>query len=286
MSIRAQHTEASHAVMAALRFSVKTGVKPRTLTAALTGDKPKRLGQYESREVPIRDARPFVADLSLDREGFELRRQETAVRDFYDEEELRRVYYPEVETLVREATGATRTLIFDHTIRTESGGQGAGAGGAGRVPVRQAHNDYTELSGPQRVRDLISDPGEAERLGKGRFAVINVWRPIRGPLLRAPLAVADARSVAEGDLQATDLVYPDRVGEIYELAYGPQHGWYYVPAMTQDEALLIKSYDSAKDGRARFTPHTAFDDPTMPEDAPPRESIEVRVLAFFEERET
>ncbi|MBT5413843.1 MAG: methyltransferase, partial [Rhodospirillaceae bacterium] len=149
--------------------------------------------------------------------------------------------------------------------------------------VRQAHNDYTEISGPQRVRDLVDDPAEAERLAEGRFAVINVWRPIRGPLLRAPLAVADARSVAEGDLQAADLVYPDRVGEIYELAYGSQHGWYYVPAMTADEALLIKSYDSARDGRARFTPHSAFDDPTMPEDAPPRESIEVRVLAFFEE---
>jgi hypothetical protein len=283
MSIQAQRTEASRVVMAALRFSVKTGVKPRTLTAALTGDKNKRLGQYESREVPIRDARPFVAELSLDCEGFELRRQDSAVKGFYDEEELRRVYYPEVLDLVREATGATRALVFDHTIRVESGEGAAQAGGAGKGPVRQAHNDYTDISGPQRVRDLIADPAEAERLGKGRFAVINVWRPIRGPLLRAPLAVADARSIAEGDLQATDLVYPDRVGEIFELAYGPQHGWYYVPAMTTGEALLIKSYDSARDGRARFTPHTAFDDPTMPADAPPRESIEVRVLVFFED---
>ena len=128
MSIQAQHSEASHAVMAALRFSVKTGVKPRTLTTALTGGKPERLGQYESREVPIRDARPFAAELSLDREGFELRRQDSAVKNFYDEGELRRVYYPEVLDLVREATGATRAQVFDHTIRVESGEDAARAG--------------------------------------------------------------------------------------------------------------------------------------------------------------
>ena len=284
MSVQAQTAEASQAVVAALRFAVKTGTKPRTLTAALTGAAPKRLGRYESREVAIRDLRPFAAELSLDREGFELRRHESAVRDFYDEDELRRVYYPEVVALVREATGAVRGLVFDHTIRTEGrDGRGAGLADSGRIPVRQAHNDYTELSGPQRVRDLIEDPAEAERLGKGRFAVVNVWRPIRGPLHRAPLALADARSVPQDDLLATDLVYPDRVGEIYELAYGADHAWYYAPAMAADEVILIKSYDSARDGRARFTPHSAFDDPTMPEDAPPRESIEVRVLAFFEE---
>ena len=144
------------------------------------------------------------------------------------------------------------------------------------------HNDYTVKSGPQRVRDLL-EADEAEQRLRGRFAQINVWRPITGPVERAPLALVDSQSIADGDLVPVDLVYADRVGEIYHGAYNPDHRWYYFPEMRSDEAILIKGYDSAEDGRARFTLHSAFDDPTTPADAAPRESIEVRVLAFFEE---
>ena len=110
--------------------------------------------------------------------------------------------------------------------------------------------------------------------------MINLWRPIRGPLRDAPLAVCDARTVAAGDLVASDLVYRDRVGETYGVTYNPEHRWFYVPDMQPDEALLLKCYDSSIDGRARFAPHTAFDDPTAPADMLPRESIELRTLVF------
>ena len=143
----------------------------------------------------------------------------------------------------------------------------------------RVHNDYTAKSGPQRVRDLLGD--EADELLKKRFAVINVWRPIRGPVVDAPLAVTDASSVADGDLVASDLIYPDRTGEIYYVKYNPDHKWFYVPAMRTDEVLLIKCYDSMKDGRARFSLHSAFDDPTSPAKAKPRQSIEVRTIAYF-----
>ena len=113
---------------------------------------------------------------------------------------------------------------------------------------------------------------------RARIVQINVWRPIRGPVQRSPLALADARSVAPEDLIATDQVFPDRVGEIYHLAYNPAQRWYYAPLMTPDEVLLIKGFDSLADGRARFTPHGAFDLPDTPAAAPPRESIEVRTL--------
>ena len=156
------------------------------------------------------------------------------------------------------------------------GGGGSGAK-AERAPVRMTHNDYTENSGPQRVRDLF-DADEAEALLAHRFAEYNVWRPISGPVQRSPLGLIDAQSLAPADL-----VYQDRTGEIYHVAYNPDHLWFYFPAMKTDEVVLIKGYDSATDGRARFTPHTAFDDPTTPENAPPRESIEVRALAFFED---
>jgi hypothetical protein len=145
--------------------------------------------------------------------------------------------------------------------------------------VRFVHNDYTERSGPQRVRDLLSEE-EAEARLRSRFAVINVWKPIRGPVLQAPLAVCDARSLRPEDLVPTDLKYRDRTGEVYSITFSPDHRWFYFSQMRAEEAMLIKCFDS-DGGRARFSAHTAFDDPTSPAEAPARESIEVRTLAFF-----
>src|ERR1700732_1244367 len=145
-------------------------------------------------------------------------------------------------------------------------------------PATRVHVDHTANSGPQRVRDLLGD--EAEELLRGRVQVINLWRPIRGPLRDAPLAVCDARSVSPNDLVPSDLVYRNRVGETYAVTYNPSHRWFYVPAMRTDEALLIKCFDSLTDGRARFVPHTAFIDPTAPAELLPRESIEIRSLVF------
>jgi hypothetical protein len=228
-------------------------------------------------EVAIRDARPILQDLSLDREGLALVRQPSRVPDFYDADEVRAVYYPEVAALVEEVTGAARVHVFDHNIRSEPRADRGEA--KVRKPVRFVHNDDTETSGPQRVRDLL--PDEAEVLLGRRFAVINVWRPIVGPVEDTPLAVCDATSMGDGDFVATDLVYEDRVGEVYSVRHSPTHRWYYVSAMRPDEAMLLKCYDSETDGRARFTAHSAFRNPTAPADAIPRESIEARTLAFF-----
>jgi len=145
-------------------------------------------------------------------------------------------------------------------------------------PATRVHVDHTSRSGPQRVRDLL--PDEAEELLKGRVQVINLWRPIRGPLLDSPLAVCDARTVDPADLVPSDLVYRERVGETYSVTYNPAHEWYYVPEMRREQALLLKIADTKTDGRARFMPHTSFTDPTTPPDAFPRESIELRTLIF------
>jgi hypothetical protein len=223
--------------------------------------------------------RPIADRLSLDEEGFALVDHESAIADFYDENQLKRVYYPEAERLVASATGASRVIVFDHTIRRRDHGADDRTQGPKRDPVYRAHNDYTERSAPQRVRDLLGE--EAERLLERRFAIVNVWRPIRGPLEDSPLAVCDAGSTGPGDLVATDLIYRDRVGETYGLRHNPAHRWFYAPAMRRDEALLLKCFDSVRSGVARFAPHTAFEDPATPADALPRESIEVRTLAFF-----
>lgn len=230
--------------------------------------------------VPIEDGRSRQDSINLEEHGFELVNQSTAVMNFLDEDEVRRTYYPEVEALLKDRTGASRVIIFDHTIRIDDGDKSASLGQ--RLPVHRAHVDYTVKSGPQRVRDLA--PDEADDLLTRRVAEVNVWRSIAGTVERAPLAVAEAPSIAFEDLIATDLVYEDgsRIGEIYEFAHKASHRWTYFPAMTANEALLLKSYDSETDGRSRFTPHTAFEHPETDPKARPRESIEVRAFLFFD----
>ena len=265
-------------VEAELRYLIPMAERPRNYTFEPPPGVPRSNTAHETRIVPIYDVRPIASDLSLDREGFAVVQHQSAVRDFWNEDEIRRIYYPEVERVITEATGASRVFIFDHTLRRRVRGVDDRAPDAPRQPASRVHVDHTAKSGPQRVRDLL--PDEAEELLRGRVQVINLWRPIHGPLFDAPLAACDARSVSPGDLVASDLVYRDRVGETYAVTYDPAHRWFYVPAMQPYEALLLKCFDSKSDGRARFAPHTAFDDPTAPADAPARESIEIRTLVF------
>lgn len=278
MSRPEQIEESLPAVEAMVNYSVDTGEKPASYggISSAEADK-KRTGKYQEHKMPIYDGRAVAARLSLEREGFIFVRHATRVKDFYDEVEVRSVYYPEIEQLVKETSGANRVLVFDHTLRSADSAMREAKQISG--PVRNAHNDYTEWSGPQRVRDLL--PTEAEDLLKRRFAVIQVWRPIRNPVQREPLAIADARSIGTKELFPSSRVYPDRVGEVYHCGFNPKHHWYYFPNMQCGEALVFKTFDSIKDGRARWTAHTAFDDPNSPPDAPPRESIEMRTLAFF-----
>jgi hypothetical protein len=250
--------------------------RPYFYTYAPPEGTPWRNTTGDRRVVAVHDARELSAPPSLDGEGFCLVCHTTAVADLHDQSAIRDAYYPEMENLVAQATGAVRVVAFDHNLRCSRAG--VREEDLSQNPVRYAHNDYTEASGPQRVRDLMG--AEAEGLLRNRFAVINAWKPIRGPVREAPLAFCDARGIRPGDLVATDLRYRDRTGEVYSMAYGPDHRWFYYPAMQADEVLLLKCYDSATD-RARFTAHSAFDDPTTPADAPARESIEVRTLAFF-----
>ncbi len=232
-------------------------------------------GRRGSRHtVPIYNARALVQSLLLDVQGFVLKRCETAVSNFYDPAEVRSVYYPEVEQLVKEATGATRVVAFEHDVRCAPiARRGVNAV---REPVRVVHDDYTEKSAPERVRLYL--PEAADVLLKSRYEVINVWRPINGPVQETPLAVCDAQTILEKEIVPTEEGVKH---EVYLFNFSPNHRWFYFPNMEKNEALLIKCFDSLNDGRARLTAHTAFDDPTTPPKARPRESIEVRTLVFF-----
>ena len=239
---------------------------------------PQRTGRYIQQEMQIHDARPIVDQFSIDREGLTFTKHETQVLNFYDTEEVQSVYYPETAELVKQITGAEKVIVFDHNVRSASEAQRKEHGV--REPVMSCHNDYTIGSGPQRVRDLLP-PEEAEERLKHRFAFINVWRPIRGPLQDHPLAVCDAQSISQDHFVATDLKYEGRTGEVYSVSHQPSHRWYYFSDMQRNEAMLLKCYDSKTDGTARFTAHSAFENPATPPNAAPRESIEARTIALF-----
>jgi hypothetical protein len=269
----------SEYVEAPVNYLEHSGEKPVTYLYEPPAGVPIRSARTTKHWIKIRNGRLAGNELTLDRQGFAFIKHHTQVSNFYDPEEVNRVYHPEVERLLREATGAVRVHVFDHNVRCRPMAK-RGENGA-REPVKFAHNDYTLSSGPQRVRDLL--PAEADDLLRHRFAEINVWRPIRGPVEESPIAVCDASSMTLQDFVATDLKYRDRTGEVYSVAFNRNHRWFYFPRMERDEVLLLKCYDSAEDGRARFTAHTGIDDPTSTPDAAPRESIEVRTLVFFVE---
>jgi hypothetical protein len=264
------------AIEATLNYLIDTGEKIVT-EAGAGGTADMRGGKLDPHRVLIRNGRPTASALVLDREGFRFVRHDTKIADFFDDEEVRRTYYPEIEALVKAESGASRVVVFDHTLRTAD--EALREQRKIREVVPRVHNDYTEWSGPQRVRDLL--PDEAEELLRRRFAIVQVWRPIRHPIESFPLAICDARSVSTDDLVVSERRYPNRVGQTYAITYNPNHQWFWFPHMRREEAIVFKVFDSLKDGRARFTAHSAFDDPTAPPNARPRESIEIRTLAFF-----
>jgi len=266
-------------IEAELVYAVDTGEKPVNETMGHGDMSRKRTGIREKHKMTVRDGRPLIGSFDLEEHGFEFVDHPTETVDFFNPEQLADIYYPEVEKLIKERTGASRVLIFDHTLR--SGDQATRDEKLVREPVLAVHNDYTEWSGPQRVRDLL--PDEADELLKHRFAIVQVWRAINKPIVSNPLAICEARTLATGDLIASERRYPDRVGETYQIAYNPDHEWFYFPRMNRDEALVFKVFESRTDGRARFTAHTSFEDPNTPANAEPRESIEMRTIAFFDE---
>jgi hypothetical protein len=266
-------------VRAVLNYTRNTGVRPVNYTFEPPPGVPRNSGEIDARTVTINDARR-VNGLELDVSGFELLGHRSSLTDwdsFRDAERVKGVDYPEVTAALLKHTGADKVVLFDHTLRDSTVAPGHGEL---REAVRRVHDDQTLESAPRRVVKHLP-PDEAQWRLKRRFAIINFWRPIGGPVLQTPLAVCDARTIEPKDLMASDLVYPDWTGETYSVAFNPRHRWYWYPRQTPQEATLLKVYDSAADGRARLTAHTAFEDPSSAPNAPPRRSIEIRAMAFW-----
>lgn len=263
-------------VRAPLTFAVRGGAAPISIPSRPGEGSVHYEGDHERVVVPIADVRSKADELSLDRHGFALVRHRSGV-DFYDDDQRTAVYEAEVAELLKRATGARDVIVFDHTIRADDGDTRARR--KLREPVLMVHNDYTDRSARQRLRDLVGDE-PAEELMRRRFAIINVWRGIGGTVETMPLALADARTIDPADLVPVERRAHERTGEIQHLNHNPGQQWCYLPRVEPDEAILIKCFDS-DGGCARLSAHTAFEDPATPAGARPRESIETRTFVFF-----
>lgn len=265
-------------VEAPLNYLAYTGQRPVTYARSLPEATRVEPPRPEPHRVKIQDARRLSQAPTLDRNGFQLLHHESRFSNFAQDEAIQRDYYPEAIAAIQAATGAAHVVVFDHTLRSANS---SAEETRLREPGNRVHNDQTFVSGPRRVRDHLP-PAEADARLQQRHAIINFWRPVAYPVQNWPLAMCDARSIAPSDLIPTDLVYPDKVGETYSFLYNPDHRWYYYPEQTPDEVLLLKIFDSREDGTARLTAHTAFDDPTSKAGTPPRRSIELRTLVFWD----
>ena len=269
----------TNSVRASLNYTVDNGIPPDYYF--YTPDPSVKLNPpgTDAHEMSIHDGWPQVDQFSLDREGFELKPFPAKFTQYDDDAAVKSIFYPQIIEFVKRHTGANRVEVFDHTIRKRMPADLSQQTTVQRPAVLLVHADYTVKSGPQRVKDLL--PGEADQLLKRRVAFFNVWKPLNARVEELPLAMCDATSAATADMLIMELKYAERTGEIYVMRHSPAHRWYYFPLMQPDTALLLKTYDSETDGRARFMGHSAFEDPTSPPDAPKRESIEVRTMAFF-----
>lgn len=267
----------AESIQAPIGYLVDTGEMPVFYQSDVAGERTNFEGEREFRPMTVRNARLLSNKFTLDREGFAFVDHHSAVHDFYDDAQLKAVYDAEAEALVRLHTGASRALVFDHTRRSSS--QNVREAHNARDPANAAHTDYTDWSARNRVTAVMES--EAEALLAKRFAIVNVWRSTAGIIEEWPLGLCAWDSVDDAHLHTVERRAYNRVGQTRHASFDPANKWFYFPQMSPDEAILIKNYDTALDGRARYALHTSFDDPSAPENAAPRESLETRVLAFF-----
>jgi len=242
------------------------------------GEPQRNFGDFDT-EVRLHDIRGRESEYNLDKDAFTVIQNvpESAEKSFTDDDSIMKNYYPELEKLLlKNVPGSTKVVFFDHTIRRTDPN-------AKRAPVTRVHIDQTAASAKKRVGQHV--PEEAEKLLQGRYRIINVWRPLNGPVASFPLGFASSSSVENDDLIPIQHRYPDRTGETAGVRHNPSQKWHYLSGMQNNERLLLECFDSEslKQGtkvQGGRVPHTAFTDPRTPENAPGRESIEVRALVF------
>jgi hypothetical protein len=273
MAAQDAHAHDDSSIVARMDFCI-----PGEKVIFYPSERDKSQWPYRPHEVRIADARRVAGQLSLEKNGFMLLERPSAVKDFWNPDEVERVYLPEVIELLTELTGADRVITFGTMVRTD-----AKTARQGNLPAFGAHVDYGDRTVRQFAIDVLGQD-EAQRWLRGRYMLINVWRPIT-VVQRSPFAVCDASTVEAGDLNDSEvrggLGDPNRPTLYgYSVSFNPKQRWYYAPQMRPEEVLVFKLFDSDASA-VQWGAHSAFEPPYTAPDAPPRESIEVRTISFF-----
>ena len=259
---------------------------PQTLIFPKSSGKDTLRPVQISETVVIRDLRHGKIKFSLDKNGFEHVQYKTKVRDLYDNDIVKKYYYYETAEFLKKHLEAEKVLVFDHNQRSK---KRADAGEIGmRYPVASAHVDYTHKSGAVRARKILSDFNE-NKYAEHRMAIVNVWRPIIGPVVDMPLAMCDGETVNDEDLVETSIKHfsekhvevPEHAGSIYSLKFNPSHAWFYYSDMQSSDVLLLKNWHSAGGIGVFNSPHTGFVNPISDYIGSKRESIEIRSLVIY-----
>ncbi|THZ20626.1 hypothetical protein D6C89_07093 [Aureobasidium pullulans] len=256
--------------------------KPFCLNLPLPEGQPKSnfIGSNHT-DIPICNVRGREGDFKLDIHGFAFTKLPVFQASFEDTDEIETTYLAGMEDFLKRELQADEVFIFDYTTAWYGGSRGSNPRGcfeANAAPFWRGGRRPDQ--GPDAAHKVGHTPCRNKSWLCHVLTLSSVWRPTFGPLEDCPIAVCDSRTLEESELLASDLVYPHYVGEKYDVKYSSQHNWYYLRGMMNDECLLIKNFDTAVDGRARFCAHCAFVDPTTPVGARARESIEVRAMVF------
>ncbi|MGB0407256.1 MAG: CmcJ/NvfI family oxidoreductase [Pseudomonadales bacterium] len=236
-------------------------------------------------------------DAGWTRRGFALYRHRSSVTDWTDEDAIDQLHRREIAETAQALTGCTHALPYPAILRNPAMAETV----ADYAPIHFVHSDFTEdygrmIGDPERTYQtflgpLLASEGLPEDCVRraSRRLVLQFWRNVGPERADAPLAICDATTVPERDLERS-WVESYGGGSFGFETFGVRgdradaHRWFTFPSMTKDETLLFRTYDStlAECGEAFWTPHSAFLDPAIaPEETARRASVEMRVLCLW-----
>lgn len=287
-------SEATHvqSVLGELTYIAPECTVAATFIAPASGAK---TAVYRSYQMPIHNGRPVQDQFTMDRNGFAIIEHRSAVRDFTDQDEVKRIYAGEVADFVKSYTGADRVAALGSVLRQSMAPDEIASRqrAALRPQAARVHDDYSVGGARKRVAEAYAEHFP-DGPGYRRALFTSLWRVFSPPPQDWPLALCDYTSVGPAEGLENTLYFVDQIpDDLYaemppgtpstsgvEFHYNPAHQWWYFPGMTREEILFFK-FDDTDHSVAWRTAHSAFRDQTA-QATQPRHSIEFRSIAYFE----
>lgn len=257
--------------------------KPYLLTYEAPQGFPRTNIKLDERVVAVEDIRGHENEFTINKNGFTIMQVNTKLsyEDFNDDALVKQVYLKEVAEALKSLLGASRVQVFEHIVRKRhplfpiSTGQPY----LYNQPTSIAHIDTTPEWSSTMAERL--NPPHDPPIVKHRYQCLNIWKPLKGPLRDWPLAVCDISTVDINDVHRGDLVHPNFVIENCQVNFNPNQKWHYISDQLPSEAWVFLQSDSKNAWIKPGVPHSSFPHPSSQPDDLPRESIEVRCFAWY-----